>query len=689
MNILCCITLLLALTSATAGVGQGVVINELQCAGEGPDRVELLNTGQQPVDIAGLRFNLDERTAVLEKHLLLRGGECLVITFGKTPVEVGQHVPFGLPRSGGTLLLVSSDGLGILDACTWPAMPADLSIGRQPDGGSGWSFFPTPGFGAPNASAPALRAIAAAPWAEVPPGTVLLGTAITLKCEAGNRIRYTTDGSEPGLKHGADGNTPLVITRNTVVKAKAFALDVLPSATFTASYFLSPPPGQVVSLNIFTGAWNGVRTAGSLELFDGDPPLQCPVRVRESGSGSRSLPKRNLKLDVYGNGSLPWPKAGNGDEVLLRADATPHAFLRNLFMECVAQQAGAHVDVQASQPMDLHFNGRYHGLYRWMPPKDEDWLRTVHGHEALDVLHGPSLRKVDGDRTHFHAAYEALLSGQPMDSLHALIDVASLIDLACFDLWTGRGDHDLNVRCWRPKVPGGTWRWILYDMDLWAPAADNSLARMCGEATPVAPYLPQLLHEASLRDRFLARMSALIATLLSPAQAQVLTDSLYNAHSDAMLRDHERWSPEMQMPTPDEAQGALLDFTAQRPEHVLQQLSARTGMRLRNMDVAVSPSSGGSIQVEDLQLLALPARFMAFAGAPLHVLAVPAEGYEFVEWKEAKGDAAIIIVPPNSRTRKSQKLTAVFRRTNGPDVPGSSHHGLQQSGEERFAIGVP
>ena len=666
MNSLRCITLLLTLTSAIAGIGQGVVINELQCAGEGPDRVELLNTGRQPVDISGFRFNLNERSAVLDKHLLLRGGERTVIVFGTTTGEVGQQVQFGLPRSGGTLLLVSSDGLRIMDACTWPAMPAGVSIGRQPDGGSGWSFFAKPGFDAPNANGPALHAIAATPWVEVPPGVVPPGTVIGLKCEAGSMIRYTTDGSEPGLEDGADQPAQLVITRNTIVKAKAFAPDALPSATFTASYFLPPLPAQVVSLNLPIAEWDGARTSGSVELFEEGSRLQWPVRVRESGSGSRSLPKRNLKLDVHGNASLPWPNGGSGDEVLLRADATPHAFLRNLFMECVAQKAGAHVDVQASQPMDLYFNGRYHGLYRWMPPKDEDWLRALHGHEALDVLHGPSLRKVDGDRAHFHAAYEALLSGQPMDSLRALIDVASLIDLACFDLWTGRGDHDLNVRCWRPKVSGGTWRWILYDMDLWAPADDNSLGRMCGEATPVAPYLPQLLHEASVRDRLLARMSALMATLLSPAYARVLADSLYNAHAEAMLRDHERWSPEMQMPTPVEAQGALLDFAAQRPEQVLEQLSARTGMRLRTVDLAVSPSSGGSVQVEELELLALPVRFTAFAGVPLHLLAVPAEGYEFVEWKGAKGGAATIFVPPNSGTRKSQKLTAVFRRIHSP-----------------------
>lgn len=663
-----------------------MVINELRSSGEGPDVVELLNTGDRPVELSGIRFNLNERTAQLVNHATLgKGGRC-VIAFGHDLPDSVLHVPFGLPKNGGTLLLVSLDGLKILDACTWPSMPGDVSIGRQPDGGKGWSFFSEPSFGLANAITPTLRRIAAVPWSESSTGLEMIQEQIILRAEQGDRIRFTKDGTDPTAEHGTEYSAPIVIDRNTVIKARAFGEGALPSNTFTRTVLPGGTNAMAVAVNLEPNdAWDGGSTSATVELFGFGGAGAQPVVIRESGSGSRSYPKRNLKVDVHGRRTLPWPGGTMGKEAILRADATPHAFLRNLFMEVVASKAGSRVDVQTSLPMELYLNGTYHGLYRWMPPKDEEWLCAEHGYEALDILHGPSLRKIEGDRSHFHTAYEALLSGEPLDTLAASIDMGSLIELACLDLWSGRADHDLNVRCWRPKEAGGKWRWVLYDMDLWAPVDDNSLARMCGEAVPVAPYLPQLLHRDATRDALLARMTALLATVLEPANARAITDSLYTAHADALARDHVRWSAEMQIPKPAQMRSDLLDFTVRRAAHVLRQLSLRTGLKLRSMEISASTVVGGMVEVEGIQLRTLPANFTAFAGVPLRIRAVPAEGYAFVGWKQHEGGEVITIDP-----LKSHKLTAVFKRTIGDgSSDASGQHGLQQAGENGLAIGVP
>ena len=688
MNTPWSIALGLFLTFSVAIKGQGVVINELRSSGEGPDVVELLNTGDRPIELSGIRFNLKERTAQLAKQTTLARSARCVIAFGNNLPDSVLHIPFGLPKDGGTLLLVSLDGLKILDVCTWPSMPSNVSIGRQPDGGKGWSFFAEPSFGVANADTPTLRRIAAMPWAEGSTGLETPQERIILRAEQGDHIRYTNDGTEPTAEHGTDYSAPITINRNTVIKARAFGEGALPSNTFTGTFLTHGPNGTTVAVNMLPDdAWDGGSTSATVELCGFGNAGARTVQLRESGSGSRSYPKRNLKVDAHGKGTLPWPDGTMGEEAILRADATPHAFLHNLFMEVVARQSGGHVDVQVSLPMELYLNGNYHGLYRWMPPKDEEWLCATHGYEALDILHGPSLRKIEGDRSHFHAAYEALLSGEPLDTLAASIDMSSLIDLACFDLWSGRADHDLNVRCWRPKEAGGKWRWVLYDMDLWAPVDDNSLARMCGEAVPVAPYLPQLLHRDGTRDALLARMTALVATILEPANGRAIVDSLYTAHAEALARDHDRWSAEMQIPEPSLMRSDLLDFTTHRSAHVLHQLSVRTGLKLRTMEITATPGAGGTVEVEDLRSPPLPLRFGAFAGVPLRIRAVPAVGYSFVGWKQHEGGEVITIDP-----RKSHKLTAVFKRTasdDGPSSDESGQHGLQQAGENGLAIGVP
>lgn len=663
MNTLQSIVAVLLVHFGAAVDAQGLVINEVYCTGPGPDRVELLNTGAQPVVLDGSRFSMEERSARLRSERVLASGQrCVVVFSGKGSGM--DTVPFGLPASGGTLLMIAPDGHRILDAAAWPSMPAGASIGRQPDGAAGWSFFAGHSLGLPNAAAPRLQRISPLPLASVPAGRVPPGTQVRFSFEGEGEVRWSLDAVAALFEDGRSASEELVIDHSCTVHAQVFRDSALPSPVVAFTYVLEEGVLPVVALSVPDSCLaSRMPGRGTIEGV-GAPSLA--VDWRESGSGSRSLPKRNFKLTAHGHQRFKLPNGWNGQELLLRADASPHAFLRNSFMEMVAARTGNRVAVQRSMPVDLYLNGRYHGLYRAMPPKDEDWLRALHGAEAFDVLHGPSLRKVDGDRTHFHDAYEALLAGSSMDTLERLIDVASLIDLACFDLWTGRADHDLNVRCYRPKEPGGRWRWVLYDMDLWAPLEENSLMRMCSEAAPLAPYLPQLLRQPELRDRFLSRMVALNATVLSPSMAVSLADSLFEAHRQALSTDHALWSDRMNLPEPDVMHLDLSTFCKERGKNVMAMLASRARRKIVPMEVAVSPLAGGTVHVEGLALANGKTRFEAFAKVPLELQALPTEGWEFVGWKSGNDDPMLVVDPADQ-----SKITAVFRR-----AIGSSDNGL-------------
>lgn len=642
---------------AVSAGGQGLVINEVYCTGPGPDRVELLNTGPRPVSLDRLRFSMEERTAVLRSQRVLDAGQRCEVVFSGSAAGT-DTVPFGLPANGGTLLLIAPDGQHILDVAAWPSMPPGTSIGRQPDGATGWSFFADHSLGLPNVAAPRLQRISQVPLASVPAGRVHPGTRVRFSSDGDGEVRWSLDAGAGMVEEGRAEAEELIIDKSCTVYAQVFSNEALPSAAKTFTYVVEEGALPVLALCIpdccLTSRMPGRGTVEGV----GAPSMM--VDWRESGSGSRSLPKRNFKLAATSHQHFELPTGWNGRELLLRADASPHAFLRNTFMELIVARTGSRVAVQPSMPVDLYLNGRYHGLYRAMPPKDEDWLRTLHGAEAFDVLHGPSLRKVDGDRTHFHDAYEALLAGLSMDTLERLVDVASLIDLACFDLWTGRADHDLNVRCYRPKEPGGRWRWVLYDMDLWAPVEENSLVRMCSEAAPVAPYLPQLLRQPDLRDRFLARMVALNATVLSPSVATPMADSLFEAHRQALATDHALWTTRMNLPSPDVMRHDLSSFCSERGTNVMAMLASRTGKKRVPMEVACSPMEGGSVYIEGLAIADGEARFEAFAKVPLSVQALPAPGWVFAGWKNGTDDPVLVVDPADQR-----KMTAVFRRAAG------------------------
>jgi len=379
-----------------------VLINEVQPANGGTitdasgrhaDWIELYNTGTKPVDLLGMRLSIAGRTQMIDASLIIPAQGHLLLWCDGRPRGGPDHLGFTLPRSGGTLLLIAADGSTILDVFTWPAMDTDISMGRLPDGAKGWSFFERPTPGSANTAEAPVRGRAAAPVADMPAGHHPGPVTVALRCGEGAEVYYTLDGSAPVPGNAKRYEAPLAIGATAVLRARAHAPGMLPSEELRATYVIGRREQEGVSLalapadlfgdsgiyepgtryNHTRGGRDWERTAVvSLPGMDG---AMVPVGARISGSGSRGLAKRSFKLYARkGLGSpgegLPFPDGTRFREGILRADASPHAFLRNLLLETLVLRHGLEVDVQPSTPVPLHLNGRYWGLYRWMPAKD-------------------------------------------------------------------------------------------------------------------------------------------------------------------------------------------------------------------------------------------------------------------------------------------------------------------------------
>jgi hypothetical protein len=325
--------------------------------------------------------------------------------------------------------------------------------------------------------------------------------------------------------------------------------------------------------------------------------------------------------------------------------------MRNYFLEVLVAKNGLALDVQPSTPLPLYLNGSYWGLYRWMPPKDAQWLKRISGAEAVDVLEGPAAVARTGSDAHYKVAMDALFRMAPLDSINALIDIDNLIDLACIDLWTGRADHELNVRCYRPREASGRWRWVLFDTDLWAPANENSIQRMALSPTPETPFIPLLLKHPELHQQFLTRLVVLAATALEPRNATALVDSIHNANEAELLADHERWQAEMPRPEPAECALALRTFLNDRPAQLMRHMSAYTGHKLRTVTIEVPDAAEGDVFLEGVELDPGTHRVTAFDDVPMTIEAKPAAGYSFNAWKgEAEASTTIRKDPSKLRT---------------------------------------
>ncbi|MCC6839547.1 MAG: CotH kinase family protein [Flavobacteriales bacterium] len=643
-----------------------VRINELQCTraagtdGTGPngDWVELVNLGRHAVDLAGYVLTVDGRTARLPSGVRIAPRTQEVI-FCDGEAEQPANLPLKLPREGGSLLLVAPDGATVLDMFTWPALPPGVSIGRSGYGAVPWGFFTEPTPGAPNGRACA-RLTAAPQLLRAAPEIVLGGPPDAV-------IHFTLDGTPPGpaspLYQG-----PLLPAPGTVVQARAFAPGAVPSTTIMVAphvppmaWALSMAPADLLGSNGIadTTAGNfarkGRRWQRQAWLQRGD--RMEPVGVAIAGSGSRSLPKRNLQLLVrdrfQGGAPLLLPDGTAWRTLVLRADATPHAFLRNIFMQEIARRSGARVDVQPWFLVPLQLNGCFQGYYRAMPSKGDEWLRSLSGGMPVQAIKESDLDP-GGDLL---SALGLNFADTLQHGLDEVLEVESLLELACFDLWTGRADHDINVRAWRPQQPQGRWRWVLYDLDLWAPPNDRTVMRMCGSKVLEVPFLPEILADPPLQARFLARFSALCATTLSPDKATAMADSLFTAYRPAMEADHARWHKEMFVPLPEGSHALLTGHIARRNGELFRQLTAKTGRQRVSIAVRVEPPNAGHVEVEHLFLTGDRRTMEAFAGVPLHVQAVAGEGMEFEGWEGAPGGLPQLVLAPDGNLR----LTAVFR----------------------------
>ncbi len=665
---------LLLLTPRAQGQS-GLVINEVLASNHGsysdndgrtPDWVELYNTSTRAIDLDGWRVAINGRQHMIEGSLIVPARGHRLLWCDAHPDRGADHLGFTLDRSGGALLLIEPNGHVIHDLFTYSSLPADVSMGRLPDGSTGWSFMVDPSPGAMNRTADmqAIRSRCPMPKADVIGTSHLDPFDLTLSGGSNSTIRYTLDGSTPTATYGAGFSGPIHITKSTVVRARSFGEAQLPSEELCVNYLFGTTTTDPITLTLdpadLWGDSLGIYTPGIASNFTrkGDAwerptiiqladTMTMHVGVRISGSGSRSAQKRSFKIyarDRYGSpdSGFLFADGTRSSEGMLRADAGAHAFLRNVLIEELVRRHGLEVDVQPSMAMPLYLNAAYWGLYRWMPSKDAQWLAQRCGAEALDVLEGPSALALDGKNKHFLRAQQLLLRGAPIDSIDAMIDTRSLIDLACIDLWTGRADHDLNVRCYRPRVPGGQWRWLLYDMDLWSLLEENAVERMASALALETPYVRQLLAHPILQQRLLARITTLQATALDPAHAVHVVDSIFRAHEVELLADHKRWELALETPSPTASLAEVERFIQARPENLFAHLASRTHRKLRTITIHIPPADQGVLLLEGVPLGPGRHEVRCFSGVPMKLEARAADGYEFANWNGVDGEGPVI-----------------------------------------------
>jgi len=170
--------------------------------GDYTDWIELHNRSSVPVNLEGfgLSDNFGEPFKWAFPAVTLGPGDYLLVrASGKNRIHPDStlHTNFALASEGEEVVLTRPDGVRS-DVLLPTAIPADVSYGRSPTGGSAWVFFSEPTPGAANTT-PTASQVLSPPVFSHDSGFYNTGFNLTLSHpDPEVQIIYTLDGSEPG-----------------------------------------------------------------------------------------------------------------------------------------------------------------------------------------------------------------------------------------------------------------------------------------------------------------------------------------------------------------------------------------------------------------------------------------------------------------------------------------------------------
>jgi hypothetical protein len=213
------------------------------------DWIELYNPGRSAIDLAGLYLTNDSDNPGLWQIPLDRPDETVIPARGHVVIwadsepedQPGLHAGFKLNAGGDRVLLFDRDGQTLIDYTELAHLNPDLSYGRFPDGNPAWEVMPLPSPGATNQQQLIEGIVATVQFSQTR-GFYEEPIAVTLSTgSADATIRYTTDGTEPGMARargftGTVYSCPITIKRTTCLRAKALKPNWRPSTTRTQTY---------------------------------------------------------------------------------------------------------------------------------------------------------------------------------------------------------------------------------------------------------------------------------------------------------------------------------------------------------------------------------------------------------------------------------------------------------------------
>lgn len=646
--------------------------------------VEVYNQGNEAVNLSMFYFS-DKKSNKKKwrpEGKIIKPGDYHVIWFERE--EYDKHASFKLAPEGGKLFIYDLPG-NLVDDVTYPLQYRNVSYGRINDGDGNWAFFPDYSFNSTNNGKQYVSAQCSHPIFTVPGGLYNTNQNIGFKKQpGGENIYFTTDGTEPtqNSRKYTPGTT-IAVSNTTIIRARTFAENKMPSNIISASYIFDNAIDLAVvsiitdpknlydnTIGIYTEGTNGIPGKGqsdprnwnqdwsrpaNFELFniDGNACLNQELDIAISGGWTRANAQKSLKISPrkkFGDNRLRYDifSATKPDrkykDIQLRNSGNDWnlTMMRDAFMQSLIINR-IDLDYQAYEPAILFLNGTYFGIQNLRERTSKDYLYSNYGLDEDDfyLLEG----SVDTDDITNHPEFSTMSSyilnsnvseSGIYENIKGMMDIDNMIGYFLAQIYYGNTDwpHN-NVKVWK-EIKNGKWRWILFDTDfgfnLSSSIDHNTLTNALDSEATCAKIFNRLINDnKAFQDKFIDFASIHLSSTFHPVRTIQIMDSISGKIENQIIRHKNRWGHNQNF---NYLINNMKSFANQRPDYMLKYISDQFLNSSSIKTIGISSNiQNAHYFFNDEKIIDNRIDLKSFQGRTIKIEAGDIEGYTFKHWE--------------------------------------------------------
>lgn len=610
------------------------------------------------------------------------------------PIPTGSlHTDFKISSEGETIYLLNPAG-NIVDEIATTTLTADVSIGIPFENSEELTYFTSTTPGEPNGG-PDLAGIISENVIFSNAGGQTNAFNLSLSGATGPAvIRFTTDASVP-TENSTLYTNPIPITSNTVVRARIFRDNYLPSATDSRTYIVGNSHDlPIISLvsapeNLFddeTGIyvlgndyeenfpyfganfWEDWERPVHLSFYDdnGDLGISFNGGVKIFGGWSRGQAQRSFSIfarQQYGPNEIAYPlfpsRPYNSYQALVLRNSGNDFLNTNMRdMTLTSLMEGAGLEFQASRSVATYVNGEYWGFYNMREKVNEHFLAEKFDldPDEINILEKNS-ELIHGTNQSYLNLYDfiatnSMVSTANYEQVTEQVDIENFIIYNVAQIYFNNTDWPgNNIKFWQPV--NGKWRWVLFDTDFgfgtWGEFDyfNNTIQFALEDNGPGWPNPPwstllfrKLIENIEFRNEFINRFADEMNSRFLPDNVSAHIDNIASQLDSEITSHFSRWGGDLNSWMP--RVNNMKNFGNLRQPQVKNHIRSTFNLvDYHPLSIMIADTDQGYVHINNRLVIDENAwTGDYFRDVPFAVEAVAKPGFVFSHWESNQGDLA-------------------------------------------------